>query len=58
MKKQMLDPETLRVDTFETGAARAGIKALATQGEQTCYTCGISPVVAPETRPTTVHCCV
>ncbi len=58
MKKQMLDPETLRVDSFETSAAR-GVKALATQLEPTCYTCGASPPLADvASRPTTVHCCV
>ena len=60
MKKTILDPEALRIESFETGAARSGAKALATvAGEPTCYTCGISPVVAVEcSRVTTVHCCV
>jgi len=60
MKKAMLDPEKLRVDSFETGAARAGAKALYTQvGEPTCYTCGNPPLQAAEcSRPTTVYCCV
>jgi len=59
MKKTMLDPETLRVDSFETGTTHAGVKALATQGEYTCYTCGASPpLAAADSRITTVHCCV
>jgi hypothetical protein len=59
MKKQMLNPENLRVDSFETGATHAGTKALYTQGEYTCATCGASPPLADvATRPTTVHCCV
>jgi hypothetical protein len=57
MKRQMLDPDNLRVDSFETAAKPAGVKALGTQaGQYTCYTCGISPVVA-DAGPT-VYCCV
>lgn len=59
MKKRMLDPETLRVDSLETGVAAGGAKALYTvAGEPTCYTCGISPLAAEAAGPTTVHCCV
>lgn len=59
MKKAMLDPESLRVDSFETSATHAGVKALNTQaGQYTCYTCGISPVVADVANRPTVYCCV
>jgi hypothetical protein len=60
MKKQMLNPDNLRVDSFEAGAARAGAKAMDTQaGEATCYTCGNPPLQAAEcSRVTTVYCCV
>jgi hypothetical protein len=60
MKKTVLDTEALRVDSFETGATHAGVKALYTQvGEATCNTCGNPPLQAAEcSRVTTVHCCV
>jgi hypothetical protein len=57
MKKAMLDPESLRVDSFETSAAHAGVKALFTQGEYTCYTCGASPPLADVANRPTVYCC-
>jgi hypothetical protein len=43
MKKKILDPSELRVDSFEPSPA-LGASSMATQaGEPTCGTCGASP---------------
>jgi hypothetical protein len=57
MRKLMLDPDELRVESFGTAPRLApGMRALATEACSGC-TCPVSPPVAREMAPPTCFCC-